>query len=66
MKGDDLSLDSDVSAELKELRKVKRDYERLKIEHNLLKKQSSSLLLEIRHLRLHRLSPKNARDECHV
>jgi transposase len=27
-----------VAAELKELRKVKRDYERLKIEHDLLKK----------------------------
>jgi transposase len=31
-------VDKDVAAELKELRKVKRDYERLKIEHELLKK----------------------------
>ena len=27
----------DVAAELKQLRKVKRDYERLKVEHDLLK-----------------------------
>ena len=33
-----VEVDKDVAAELKELRKVKRDYERLKIEHNLLKK----------------------------
>ena len=31
-------LDEKVAAELKELRKVKRDYERLKVEHELLKK----------------------------
>ena len=34
----DVQVDKDVAAELKELRKVKRDYERLKIEHELLKK----------------------------
>lgn len=33
-----VQIDRDVAAELKELRKVKRDYERLKIEHDLLKK----------------------------
>ena len=33
-----VQVDKDVAAELKELRKVKRDYERLKIEHELLKK----------------------------
>jgi transposase len=33
-----VEVDKDVAAELKELRKVKRDYERLKIEHDLLKK----------------------------
>jgi transposase len=31
-------LDKDVAAELKELRKVKKAYERLKMEHDLLKK----------------------------
>ncbi|MFK8050071.1 MAG: transposase [Halioglobus sp.] len=31
-------VDKDVAAELKELRKVKKDYERLKLEHDLLKK----------------------------
>ena len=33
-----IEIEKDVAAELKELRKVKRDYERLKIEHDLLKK----------------------------
>jgi transposase len=33
-----VEIDKDVAAELKELRKVKRDYERLKVEHDLLKK----------------------------
>ena len=33
-----VQVDKDVAAELKELRKVKRDYERLKVEHDLLKK----------------------------
>ena len=33
-----IEVEKDVAAELKELRKVKRDYERLKIEHDLLKK----------------------------
>jgi transposase len=33
-----VQVDKDVAAELKQLRKVKRDYERLKIEHDLLKK----------------------------
>ena len=33
-----VQVDKDVAAELKQLRKVKRDYERLKIEHELLKK----------------------------
>ena len=33
-----IQLDKQASAELKELRKVKKDYERLKVEHDLLKK----------------------------
>jgi transposase len=33
-----VEIDKDVAAELKELRKVKKDYERLKLEHDLLKK----------------------------
>jgi transposase len=33
-----IEIEKDVAAELKALRKVKRDYERLKIEHDLLKK----------------------------
>ena len=31
-------IDKDEKAELKELRRIKRDYERLKVEHDLLKK----------------------------
>jgi transposase len=33
-----VEVDKDIAAELKQLRKVKREYERLKIEHELLKK----------------------------
>ena len=33
-----IEVERDVAAELKQLRKIKRDYERLKIEHDLLKK----------------------------
>ena len=33
-----VDVDKDVAAELKALRKMKRDYERLKVEHDLLKK----------------------------
>lgn len=33
-----VEVDKDVAAELKELRKLKKDYERLKLEHDLLKK----------------------------
>jgi len=33
-----VDLDRDVAAELKALRKLKKDYERLKVEHDLLKK----------------------------
>ena len=38
MKGKEIKLEKDQVAELKELREIKRDYERLKIEHDLLKK----------------------------
>ena len=53
-----VDLDKDVAAELKALRKMKMDYERLQLEHALLKKQSSSLPLEKRSLRLHRVLPR--------
>jgi len=33
-----IELDREIAAELKELRKIKRDYERLQMEHDLLKK----------------------------
>ncbi|MEZ5727315.1 MAG: transposase [Burkholderiaceae bacterium] len=33
-----IDLDKDVAAELKELRRIKKEYERLKLEHDLLKK----------------------------
>jgi len=34
----DVDINKDVAAELKELRRMKKDYERLKLEHELLKK----------------------------
>lgn len=34
----DVDVDKEVGAELKELRRIKKEYERLKIEHDLLKK----------------------------
>lgn len=33
-----VQIEKDIAAELKELRRVKKDYERLKIEHDILKK----------------------------
>jgi len=33
-----VKVEKDIAAELKELRRVKKDYERLKIEHDILKK----------------------------
>ena len=38
LKGKDINLDKGTTSEQKELRKIKRDYERLKVEHGLLKK----------------------------
>jgi transposase len=55
MKG--IEVEKDVAAELKELRRIKRDYERLKVEHELSKKPSSSLQNERRDLRIHRALP---------
>jgi transposase len=49
-----VQVDKDVAAELKALRKLKIEHERLKIEHELSKKPSSSLPDEERDLRLHR------------
>jgi hypothetical protein len=48
-----VKLDPQVAAELKELRKLKKDYARLQMEHDILKKPSPSLRLEGRSLRLH-------------
>ena len=49
-----VAVDPAVAAELKELRRVKKAYEHLKVEHDLLKKRSRSLPLEKRTLCLHR------------
>lgn len=49
-----ISVDKEVMAELKELRRVKKAYEQLKLEHDLLKKRSRSLPSENRRLCLHR------------
>lgn len=48
-----VGVEKEVAAELKELRQIKKDYERLKLEHDLLKKPSRSLPNERRCLRLH-------------
>lgn len=53
-----VAIDKEVAAELKELRRVKKAYEQLKIEHDLLKKRSRSLPVQGRYLRLH--PPANA------
>src|SRR5690606_8224078 len=53
-----VDVDPAVAAELKALRQIKKDYERLKLEHDLLKKMPSrSLRLERRRLRLYRRRP---------
>ena len=59
-------VDKAVAGELKELRRIKKDYERLKVEHDLLKKPSSSLQLENRHLRLHPPQQRNLPGEADV
>jgi transposase-like protein len=41
-----VAVDKAVAAELKELRRVKKAYEQLKLEHDLLKKRSRSLPVE--------------------
>ncbi|WP_368561559.1 transposase [Pseudoxanthomonas sp. UTMC 1351] len=61
-----VEVDKAVAAELKSLREMKRQYERLKVEHDLLKKPSRSLRLERRRLRLHRPSPRNPLGEDDV
>lgn len=48
-----VTVDKAVAAELKELRRIKKQYERLKLEHDLLKKPSSSVPLQRRDLCLH-------------
>lgn len=49
-----VDIEKEFAAALKELRQVKKNYGRLKLEHDLLKIPSRSLPLEGRHLRLHR------------
>jgi transposase len=58
-----VTVDPAVSAELKELRRVKKAYEQLKIEHDVLKKRSRSLPLEKRTLCLHRAGAGNRPGE---
>jgi transposase len=48
-----VDVDPAVAAELKELRRVKKAYKQLKVEHDLLKKRSRSLPNEKRTLRFH-------------
>lgn len=61
-----IELDQAISAELKELREVKRRYERLQLEHDILKKPSRSLPNKRRCLRLHRPSSRSLPGESNV
>ena len=61
-----VEVDKEVAAELRELRRVKKAYDRLKIEHALLKKPSSTLPEQRRHLRLHRLQQRKLPGEDEV
>ena len=63
-KGTDI--DKDVAAELKELRRMKKDYERLKAENDILKKPSNTLQVEVRHIRVHPNPQRNLQSENHV
>ncbi|WP_143525928.1 transposase [Rhodanobacter sp. C05] len=58
-----VTVDPAVSAELKELRRVKKACEQLKLEHDVLKKRSRSLPLEKRTLCLHRAAAGNRPGE---
>jgi transposase InsO family protein len=58
-----VEVDKEIAAELKELRKIKKAHERLKIEHDLLKKRSPSLPLEERNLRLHQALSRDVPGE---
>ena len=61
-----IEIEKDVETELKELRKMKKAYDRLLVGHDILKKPSSSLPNERRHLRLHRASSRNLPGEDDV
>lgn len=56
-------LDTELAAELKELRKIKKQYSILQMEHDLLKKSSSMLPIAIGNLRLHR-QPARTTPHC--
>ena len=55
----DVDVNKDVAAELKALRRMKKDYERLKLEHDLLKKA-------IAFLRVHRSRKSALPDQSDV
>lgn len=61
-----IETDRAVAAELAELRKLKKKYRQLQMEHDLLKKPSRSLPLERRHLRLRRAQPSRVPGKDHV
>ena len=51
------AIDPKTAAELRRLKRLERDYARLKEEHEILKKPSGSVLHEKRNLRVHRAEP---------
>lgn len=61
-----VELDFETVTELRRLRKLEKEHERLKMEHSLLKKPSGSVPNESRHLLLHRTEPGNLADQNDV
>nr|MBV6631310.1 transposase [Oceanococcus sp. HetDA_MAG_MS8] len=58
-----VEVEKDVSAELKELRQLKKDYARLQLEHRLLKKPSRSVPNKKRGLRFHPTLPRTSASD---
>jgi transposase len=56
-KGKKVELDTETVTELKRLKKLEKEHERLKLEHALLKKPSGSVPNKSRNLPLHRAEP---------
>ena len=65
-KGKKVELDSETVTELKRLKKLEKEHERLKMEHALLKKPSGTVPNKSRNLPVHRSKPGAAHDRGDV